>query len=713
MPARPRTPSPGPDEPKYLTVVSPYPLHANMELLGDLKQTVYWIASCIGPDPLFAVFHKPSAPNMIIIEVARSFDKWETLLGEHKWADFLRLPTHEERDKVSQIFYCKFSTGREVQKHGWLRKDVESAWFQSWTPKNRIIKQPYPSTSYCPTPSEDMTNAPLCRPLPVKSFPPPPPPRMPPVGSPEWLRMKEKTRKETPPATQPKSAWAKGPPNRASAPGSANGWLTPELGGVRPATVRNIPAASGPVLPPGINTATPLAIANSNSTSPSSLENDWSNVPPPLSRGGSNSSSGSGSGSIVATPLSTGEGSSIAGGTVEDFARAVASVTLDDETYDVGEDVADDPWDAVSAADAAPMDEEVATQDDQTIWAGYTFKDPGDANTDKDKEPPIECIEHGKLCKRGICKQYKAQKRERERAKEAAERRAEMEQKVAAKNKKKKEGTTTKYKMLPTRPTPPHIVPPTNNVADSGWGQQPAGAASSRQNGSSAATKDAPADSPARPARGRRMNTVAAAAGSPSDATPPATAPVSDDGWGHISVGPWGSGNGTRVGGAKKPPSSVASSGWGNPSEGPWGSGDAAAPPGMARRKPPSSVASSNGWGNISNGPWGPGPGGAKKKGPSSVVSAASSAGWGNVSDGPWAGSRAPSVRHDPDDDDSDDAKTVDGRDEEEKEAVRGRPAWGSSGNGKKSWAEQVEDEDNRSVTSSNSGWGRISNGPW
>ena len=60
MPARPRTPSPGPDEPKYLTVAWPYPLHANMELPGDLKQCVYWLASCIGPDPLLAVFHKPS-----------------------------------------------------------------------------------------------------------------------------------------------------------------------------------------------------------------------------------------------------------------------------------------------------------------------------------------------------------------------------------------------------------------------------------------------------------------------------------------------------------------------------------------------------------------------------------------------------------------------------------------------------------------------------
>lgn len=113
-------------------------MHANMELLGELKECVFWLASCIGPDALLAVFNKPSvrpfpflinadlivihpalqSPNMIIIEVERSFDSWNSLLGEHKWGEFLRNPTFEEKDRVSQIFYCTLTTGRKVQKNG-------------------------------------------------------------------------------------------------------------------------------------------------------------------------------------------------------------------------------------------------------------------------------------------------------------------------------------------------------------------------------------------------------------------------------------------------------------------------------------------------------------------------------------------------------------------------------------------------------------------
>ena len=61
---------------------------------------------------------------MIIIEVLRSFDRWESLLGEHKWSEFLRSPSEEERGNVSQIFYCTLGTGRHVQKHGELRPRI-------------------------------------------------------------------------------------------------------------------------------------------------------------------------------------------------------------------------------------------------------------------------------------------------------------------------------------------------------------------------------------------------------------------------------------------------------------------------------------------------------------------------------------------------------------------------------------------------------------
>ena len=56
-------------------------------------------------------------------------------------------------------------------------------------------------------------------------------------------------------------------------------------------------------------------------------------------------------------------------------------------------------------------------------------------------------------------------------------------------------------------------------------------------------------------------------------------------------------------------------------------------------------------------------------------------------------------------------------KEEEEKEEVRGRQPgaafWESSNREKKSWADQMEEDDGKSVASSISGWGKISNGPW
>ncbi|THH27337.1 hypothetical protein EUX98_g6853 [Antrodiella citrinella] len=696
-----------------------------MELLGELKECVFWLASCIGPDPLLAVFNKPSvrlsvishsqsmqdlivihlrrtsfsnlqAPNMIIIEVARAFDNWSSLLGEHKWGEFLRNPTFEEKDRVSQIFYCTFTTGRKVQKHGkfsyvskvvgpsgsysnsyigWKRNDVESSWFNGWTPYNRIIIQPYPATSYCPTPPEDKTNAPLCRPLPVKSFPPPPPPRQPPVGSPEWLKRKDEETKGVSAPAAPHGAWGLGHPStRTSAPGStragpARGVPSLAAGSTRPgAPARTITAPNGPTLPPGINIAAPLTIPSrsansSNQASPSTLaspgspDSDGLGVPPALTRGpsaASGSSDGSGSGQL--TPSADGHHAN-----GEQLANAIAALELDDEWDGEGDDsLLDQQWAAGGyiAADP-PEDENVPATEPQFQWAGYTFNEAANGPT----EPEIECKEHGKLCKKGICKQYKAQKREIERQKEAEERAAEKERKIIEKKKRKKEGPTskTKYNILPARTaqTPGTLRLPTDSgkVPDSGWSKAPAGAAVSPisqtiidPSGGDAGNK--------RPAKGRRMNaagtapTAAQLLNGSSVPTTRAAGPASDGGsttggWGNISTGPWG---GSVPAGANKvatqkpkPVSSVAStgSGWGNVSTGPWGApAGAQAIAHASMKKPPSSVASGgSGWGNVSNGPWGPPPGAAlayrpppnMNKGPSSVASGAS--GWGHVSD--------------------------------------------------------------------------------
>ncbi len=55
---------------------------------------------------------------MVIIEVDRYFDRFDSLLGMHAWSSFLKNPTEEDMDKVSKVFYCHFNTSRLVQKQG-------------------------------------------------------------------------------------------------------------------------------------------------------------------------------------------------------------------------------------------------------------------------------------------------------------------------------------------------------------------------------------------------------------------------------------------------------------------------------------------------------------------------------------------------------------------------------------------------------------------
>ena len=55
---------------------------------------------------------------MVIIEVDRGFERFDTLLGKHTWTSFLKYPTAEDEDKASKVFWCFYNTGRLVQKNG-------------------------------------------------------------------------------------------------------------------------------------------------------------------------------------------------------------------------------------------------------------------------------------------------------------------------------------------------------------------------------------------------------------------------------------------------------------------------------------------------------------------------------------------------------------------------------------------------------------------
>ncbi|KAI6111998.1 hypothetical protein EDD16DRAFT_1728192 [Pisolithus croceorrhizus] len=227
MPKRIPTPPPGDDEPKYLTVVHPYARegYCNMEFQQDRKDFAFWVACCIDKNAFFAVFHKPSARDMVIIEVNRDYPHFDRLLGEHRWSEFLRKPSPEEESRVTQIFYCTYHTGRIVEKNGWKRIFVEDAWFDGWSPKNSLIVYPYPAPHFCDVPREDATNHPLCRPLPGLAGPAPPEVIVAPkpiVGSAAWTNSKGKKTASAWNTTPAKGLTKQGVPKPAVPPTNIN-----------------------------------------------------------------------------------------------------------------------------------------------------------------------------------------------------------------------------------------------------------------------------------------------------------------------------------------------------------------------------------------------------------------------------------------------------------------------------------------------------------
>ncbi|KAH8110567.1 hypothetical protein DFH11DRAFT_1690809 [Phellopilus nigrolimitatus] len=165
------------DDSKYFTVNYPYPLYVNMISKPERDAFALWIASCIGQEYLVSVYIKNSAPNMVIVEVEKSCpkDKINALLGLHKWSEFLRNPEPDQYDKESRVYYCRYKSGRQVQKNGWNRLDVWEDWFKDFDPLNCAFNVPYPKTSYCDVPLETQTEYALCRPLPNEVFPKPKP----------------------------------------------------------------------------------------------------------------------------------------------------------------------------------------------------------------------------------------------------------------------------------------------------------------------------------------------------------------------------------------------------------------------------------------------------------------------------------------------------------------------------------------------------------
>jgi hypothetical protein len=69
MVKRPKSPEPVEDS-KFLTVVHPFPLNANMEVPNDFKEFMFWLASVVGKDYALGVYHKPSVSVDMAVLIA-------------------------------------------------------------------------------------------------------------------------------------------------------------------------------------------------------------------------------------------------------------------------------------------------------------------------------------------------------------------------------------------------------------------------------------------------------------------------------------------------------------------------------------------------------------------------------------------------------------------------------------------------------------------
>ncbi|KAJ3506377.1 hypothetical protein NLJ89_g6901 [Agrocybe chaxingu] len=186
MVKRPKSP-PIEEDTRLFTVYQPYPLNANFEIEDNLKECALWIAEIIGNRHHIVIYHKPKSRGMILLEIPKEFTDHGRLLGEHRWGEFLKNPTDEERDRYTQVFHSFYSKVRDAQKDGWLEEPAKTSWYKGWAPGVGLIAQPYHPTHWCQVPIEDKTNKTLCRPLPVEKKPPPPRAPPPVVGSTQWV----------------------------------------------------------------------------------------------------------------------------------------------------------------------------------------------------------------------------------------------------------------------------------------------------------------------------------------------------------------------------------------------------------------------------------------------------------------------------------------------------------------------------------------------
>lgn len=176
-------------------------------------------------------------------------------------------------------------------------------------------------------------------------------------------------------------------------------------------------ASSTNGLPPGLP---PLNTPYSRKSDSSA----WDNTPGLASAGGSGSGSEDNNSDVIGNTPPTSEAPEVfvAGDIEADMAEL--GIHSPPTLYD------DDDFIPGIPADAVRVDEPV--DPGENLWADYGKTEPQHASEE------IVCPAHGKLCSRGICKEYNRLKREIERQKEAEERAAAQRERKKEKAKEKK-----------------------------------------------------------------------------------------------------------------------------------------------------------------------------------------------------------------------------------------------------------------------------------
>ncbi|KAI0919208.1 hypothetical protein AcW1_003353 [Taiwanofungus camphoratus] len=455
----------------------------------------------------------------------------------------------------------------------------------------RLIAYPYPVTYRCEVPSEDKTREPLCRPLPVQTFPPPPPIRPPPVGSPAWIDDKQSASAEA--VNAHGGAWARGTPAATRAkgvppsltisdvqrPGSS---LSSASAPSRSSPDRNdigawgrwpSPSPSSIGTPPGIPIQSGLKApsTSSNSIASSAIGSGTAQELPPLEHNSSSTSpqlsatSSEGDESGWWPAVSTLNNNVVVAN--QGFERVMEGLSIEDDMDSAAEDGCAVPAPAQEPKNlwttAAPV------QVYKSLWA----------NEEESQEPQLTllCTEHGVTCKKGICKVYAAQLKAQQRAEREKKREKEREKRAArgvdkgrGKNKGKGEtgdastgstnspGRSNAWKVRPmpgvnpVRPRPPHLIKGASGAKDGDAAPPPARGA-------------APSAPPV-----KRNN---------SNTRPPAATVAEKDArsaggsmatWGNPSKGPSASQASKHDNDDARSVAASTASGWGNISEGPW-----------------------------------------------------------------------------------------------------------------------------------------------